>query len=259
MQKRGAKGYRSVCNADTALINYLSLCSHGVEIGAAERAFVVNAPSPREAAIKGMQEFNAATAKMYRPLNLMAIERVLPGPVYMAEILDLDSGSAEYLPFTAGTKHEVGEYIQKRAGQFGDVNDYQVKAAIFTRTPAAFGRRFIEGSDENVSYGQNALSLQQAAADDLEDQMREMKDEVSGPGFAVGLPKQFWSDAMFQAYERGDENAFDDAYIALKARNREEARTSGQREAMKSELERAFDPRSKKLTGNPFGRVRGRR
>lgn len=250
IQKTGSKRYGTICGSKTRLTAYLRECSHGMEVDAADRAFVVSASSPKEAALKGMSEFNAATAQMYSPLYAMAIERVVPGPVYLAEIFNMDGGGTEYVPFTEATKHEVGERVRRLAGTFGDVNDYQVKAAAFTRTPAALGRRFVPGTKEHQAFADFMGEMQASVEESMLDDIRGASDELVGHGYEVGLPQEFWSDAMHRAFERDDEHAFADAYQDLKDRNRNVGLRSIQLEGMTGDLEKVT---KKKLLTNRRG------
>jgi len=251
IQRKGPKGYKSLCNSDTSLVAYLRWCTHGVEIGAVDRAFVVSAATGTEAAAKGLKEFNAATAKMYQPLHSMAIERVLPGPVYVAEIYDRETSAVEYEPFTPASKDELLRGVQERASQYDE--GFDLKVAGFSRSPAALGRRFIEGTPENIDFARNRVDTVEAAEDDVRDQMDEVSGMVAGPGFAVGLPQPLWSPAMLKAYAKGDENAFDEAYLELKSRARTEGHADQVRKSMLPELSKAAGQR--KLTGNPYKAV----
>lgn len=248
IQRKGPKGYKSLCNSDTSLIAYLRWCTHGVEIGAVDRAFVVSAATGSEAAMKGLKEFNAATVRMYQPLLSMAIERVLPGPVYMAEIYDRETSAVEYEPFTPASKDEMLREVQERASEYGE--GFDLKVAAFSRAPATLGRRFIEGTAENIDFSRNRVDMSEAAADDARDQMDEVSGMVAGSGFSVGLPQPMWSPAMMKAYAKGDENAFDQAYLEFKSRARTEEHADQVRKSMLPELSKADMQR--KLTGNPY-------
>ena len=251
IQRKGPKGYKSLCNSDTSLVAYLRWCTHGVEIGAVHRAFVVSAATGTEAALKGLKEFNAATAKMYQPLHSMAIERVLPGPVYMAEIYDRETSAVEYEPFTPASKDEMLREVQERASQYGE--GFDLKVAAFNRAPATLGRRFIEGTKENIDFARSNVDMAAAAEEDVRDQMDEVSGMAAGPGFAVGLPQNMWSPAMLKAYAKGDENAFDQAYLEFKSRARAELQSDQVRKSMLPELSKAAMQR--KLTGNPYKAV----
>ena len=248
IQRKGPKGYKSLCNSDTSLVAYLRWCTHGVEIGAVHRAFVVSAATGTEAALKGLKEFNAATAKMYQPLHSMAIERVLPGPVYVAEIYDRETSAVEYEPFTPASKDEMLRGVQERASQYDE--GFDLKVAAFSRAPATLGRRFIEGTAENIDFARNRVDMSEVAADDARDQTDEVSGMAAGPGFSVGLPQTMWSPAMMKAYAKGDENAFDQAYLELKSRARTEEHADQVRKSMLPELSKADMQR--KLTGNPY-------
>lgn len=251
IQRKGPKGYKSLCNSDTSLVAYLRWCTHGVEIGAVHRAFVVSAATGTEAALKGLKEFNAATAKMYQPLHSMAIERVLPGPVYMAEIYDRETSAVEYEPFTPASKDEMLREVQERASQYGE--GFDLKVAAFNRAPATLGRRFIEGTKENIDFARSNVDMAAAAEEDVRDQMDEVSGMAAGPGFAVGLPQNMWSPTMLKAYAKGDENAFDQAYLEFKSRARAELQSDQVRKSMLPELSKAAMQR--KLTGNPYKAV----
>jgi len=160
----------------TALSVFDTVYSYGFDAPAVDRSFVVSASDRREAIQRGMSEFNAAAAKSYSPLSAAAVERVDPGPVYLAEIIQNETGETNYLPFTQGTMKDVEAFVRKWISS--DPSEVTVQAAAYSRSPAVLARSFVPGTQEFNALAAYATGQQATGEASMEDDFLASMDAI---------------------------------------------------------------------------------
>ena len=163
---------------------YLPDCTHGESAPLVSLAMVVSGRSGQEAGQKALSRFNSAAsrvARRYRPLGPEAVDVIAPGPVYLAEVLDLEVDDIDLVPFT----RDLLSLPQWRRSLPLNDPDYEVRVASFRRTPESLARGFLPGTDENErlrNYSVEGLSAEVAA----EREDREREEVADKMGWDIG-------------------------------------------------------------------------
>ena len=254
--------------------------SYGFDAPAADRSFVVSAADRKEAIQRGLAAFNAAAAKSYSPISAAAVERVDPGPVYLAEIIKTETGETTYLPFTQSTIKDVEAFVRK---EYFDPSDVTVQAAGYSRSPASLGRSFVPGTAEHEAYLDFVGATEAAGHEEMEEDLADATDNLEavmrgrGRGeiqtaqqqmaqqshmdiWSIQAQREYldgahtWTKDMIKAYESGKEQDFFDAQMSRNSESRRRGLGSVRLASLSADL--APVKATRRLTNGRGGRRR---
>ena len=255
--------------------------SYGFDAPAVDRSFVVSASDRKEAIQRGLAAFNAAAAKSYSPISAAAVERVSPGPVYLAEIIKTETGETNYLPFTQSTIKDVEAFVRQHYPT--DPSDVTVQAAGYSRSPASLGRSFVPGTAEHEAYldyvGAMEASVHEELEEDLVDATDNLEAVVRGHGrgeiqtaqqqmaqqshmdiWSIQAQREYldgahtWTKDMIKAYESAKEQDFFDAQMSRNSESRRRGLGSVRLASLSADL--APVKATRRLTNGRGGRRR---
>jgi hypothetical protein len=254
--------------------------SYGFDAPAVDRSFVVSASDRRDAIQRGLAAFNAAAAKSYSPISAAAVERVAPGPVYLAEIIKTETGETTYLPFTQSTIKDVEAFVRK---EYFDPSDATVQAAGYSRSPTSLGRSFVPGTAEHEAYLDFVGATEAAAHEEMEEDLADATDNLEavmrgrGRGeiqtaqqqmaqqshmdiWSIQAQREYldgahtWTKDMIKAYESAKEQDFFDAQMSRNSESRRRGLGSVRLASLSADL--APVKATRRLTNGRSGRRR---